>query len=210
MRTIFLDRDGVINANRDDHVKSWEEFEFLPGVLAALQRLRLAGFRVFVVTNQAIINRGVVPERVVQQINQRMIHQITLSGGSITDLRYCPHDPVEQCSCRKPHPGMLLDLARAWQVDLSQAYMVGDAWTDIAAAHAVGCRGILVHTGRGADQARLPEAREHTAEHTAADLAEAVEWILREEGLLLPISEVDHATWPVLMPVPSVALRVSS
>jgi D-glycero-D-manno-heptose 1,7-bisphosphate phosphatase len=184
IRAIFLDRDGVIGENRPDHVKSWEEFRFLPGALDALHWLRLAGFRTFVVTNQAIVNRGIVAAHVVEEINARMAHCAASHGGWIDDIRYCPHDYGENCECRKPQPGMLLQLAAQWHVDLAQSYMVGDAWTDIAAGRAVNCRSIMVRTGRGAEQISLPEARQHPADHVAADLAAAVEWLLQEEGML--------------------------
>src|SRR5690349_6116306 len=184
MRAIFLDRDGVIGENRADHVKSWEEFRFLPGVLDALHWLRLAGFHTFVVTNQAIVNRGVVAAQVVEDINTRMALCVAWHGGRIDDIRYCPHDYDENCECRKPRPGMLVQLAEQWRVDLSRSYMVGDAWTDIAAGRSVSCRSIMVRTGRGAEQANLPEARQYSPDHIAADLAAAVEWLLQEEGVL--------------------------
>jgi D-glycero-D-manno-heptose 1,7-bisphosphate phosphatase len=183
-RAIFLDRDGVIGENRADHVKSWDEFHFLPGALDALRWLRLGGFRTFVVTNQAIVNRGVVAAEVVEEINARMALCVAGYGGRIDDIRYCPHDYSEYCECRKPRPGMLLQLAEQWHVDLAQSYMVGDAWTDIAAGRAVSCRSIMVRTGRGAEQLNLPETRQYTPDHTAADLAAAVEWLLREEGVV--------------------------
>ncbi len=186
IRAIFLDRDGVIGENRPDHVKSWDEFRFLPGALDALRWLRLAGFHTFVVTNQAIVNRGVVAAGVVEDINSRMAMSVARSGGWIDDIRYCPHDYDENCQCRKPRPGMLLQLAAQWQVDLSRSYMVGDAWTDIAAGQAASCRSIMVRTGRGAEQANLSEARQNLAHHTAADLATAVVWLLHEEAIVLP------------------------
>jgi D-glycero-D-manno-heptose 1,7-bisphosphate phosphatase len=183
IRAIFLDRDGVIGENRADHVKSWEEFRFLPGVLDALRWLRLAGFRTFVVTNQAIVNRGITSAKTIEEIHDRMSLCVAWHGGRIDDIRYCPHDNDEHCHCRKPQPGMLRQLAEQWHVDLSRSYMVGDAWTDIAAGQAVNCRSIMVRTGRGAEQASLPEARQYPADHIAADLAAAVVWLCQEEGI---------------------------
>ncbi len=186
MRTIFLDRDGVINENSRNHIKSWDEFVFLPHVFKALRWLRLAGFRVFVVTNQAIVNRGLVSHTTIEEIHTRMITHVNRSGGSITAVRHCPHDEHEQCLCRKPQPGMLLDLAKKWHIDLDQAYMVGDAWTDIAAARAAGCRAILVRTGRGTLHAQMPEIQIHRPDYIATDLLGAVQWILRYESILVP------------------------
>lgn len=191
MRSIFLDRDGVINENSNDHVKSWEEFTFLPGSLLALRWLRLAGFRVFVVTNQAIIGRGLASPQTIEDIHHRMRAQTELYGGSIADVRYCPHDNRDLCECRKPRPGMLIDLAQKWRIDPVRSYMVGDALTDIAAGHAIGCPSVLVQTGRGAEQARLPELETHRPEHIAMNLLDAVRWIFYQEGLTVPCIEYD-------------------
>jgi D-glycero-D-manno-heptose 1,7-bisphosphate phosphatase len=189
IRAVFLDRDGVIGENRADHVKSWEEFCFLPGALAALRRLRQAGWNVFVVTNQAIVNRGIASAQVVEGINSLMIAQVRQHGGYIHDVRYCPHDSHEHCLCRKPSAGMLMELAEQWQIDLTQSYLVGDAWTDIAAGRAVNCRCIMVRTGRGAEQLELPEARRYPADHLADDLSGAVAWLFEQERIIAPVHE---------------------
>src|SRR5690349_15225055 len=102
--TVFVDRDGVINANRVDHVTSWETFKFLPGALDALRLLTRAGIRLAIITNQAIINRGVVPRAVLDDIHRRMLAQIELAGGQIDAVEVCPHRPDELCACRKPEP----------------------------------------------------------------------------------------------------------
>jgi D-glycero-D-manno-heptose 1,7-bisphosphate phosphatase len=183
MRAIFLDRDGVINENRANHVTAWGEFQFIAGALTALKWLHLAGFQVFVVTNQAIVERGLAPAAVVEDIHARMLTQVALHGGHIHEVRYCPHDSGAHCGCRKPAPGMLLELAARWQVDLQQSYMVGDAWTDVAAGRAAGCRCVLVRTGRGAEHLLRPELRQHPADMVTADLGGAVAWIFHREGL---------------------------
>lgn len=193
MRTVFLDRDGVINENSPDHVKNWDEFVFLPHVCKALRWLSLAGFHVFVVTNQAIVNRGLVTHTTIEDIHKRMIAHVKRTGGSVTAVRYCPHDEYEQCFCRKPRPGMVLSLAAQWGIDLDQAYMVGDAWTDIAAAQAAGCRAILVRTGRGALHAQKAEIRIHRPDYIAPDLLGAVQWMLRREWMLLTRIELKRA-----------------
>jgi D-glycero-D-manno-heptose 1,7-bisphosphate phosphatase len=186
IRAIFLDRDGVIGENRADHVKSWEEFRFLPGALDALRWLRLAGFHTFVVTNQAIVNRGLASAQVVEEIHDCMSLCVAWHGGRIDDIRYCPHDYGEQCECRKPRPGMLMQLAKRWNIDLSCSYMIGDAWTDIAAGRAASCRAcIMVRTGRGAEQVNLPESRQFPADHLANDLYSAVAWLFQQERVPL-------------------------
>lgn len=184
MRTVFLDRDGVINENRDDHVKSWQEFAFIPGSLEAMSLLTRAGYRLFVVTNQAAVNRGQLSHVGLAQIHARMLAAAGLVGARICGLRYCPHRPDEHCDCRKPNPGMLKSLAVEHRVDTERAYIVGDALTDIAAGQAVGCRGVLVTTGRGADQLRLPDAQRHRPAYVARDLLAAAHWIIADsQGL---------------------------
>jgi D-glycero-D-manno-heptose 1,7-bisphosphate phosphatase len=191
MRAIFLDRDGVINQNRNDHVKTWSEFEFIPRTLAALRLLSQHGYHIFIVTNQAIVSRGITSVETLNDIHDRMRKQIQLHGGHIHDLRFCPHDQHEECDCRKPRPGMLLDLAERWRIDLTRATMIGDAWTDIAAAHSVGCRAALVRTGRGTEQLQLPSAHQLRADMISDDLWEAANWVLLQEGLMLPHHDPD-------------------
>jgi len=152
MRAIFLDRDGVICENRSDHVKSWREFRFIPGArtsLAALSRLDLP---IIVVTNQAVINRGLVSASTVEEIHQRMVAEVAAYGGRIDRVIYCPHRPDEGCSCRKPEPGMFQQVAQEMNIDLSDSYMVGDAMSDLIAAERAGCQSFLVLTGRGFQQ----------------------------------------------------------
>ena len=105
MKTVFLDRDGVICQNRVDHVKSWAEFQFLPGALSAIAELTRAGCRVVVLTNQAVVNRGLMSAELVEEINRLMIEKVAEAGGRIDMVVYCPHRPEENCECRKPRPG---------------------------------------------------------------------------------------------------------
>src|SRR5262249_56778368 len=121
LSAVFLDRDGVINENRDDHVKCWQEFRFLPGVLDAVAQLSHAGMRVFVITNQAVINLGHAERESIEAVNERMREEVRLHGGAIEAVAYCPHRPDEACACRKPRPGLVLDLAWRYAIDLSQS-----------------------------------------------------------------------------------------
>jgi D-glycero-D-manno-heptose 1,7-bisphosphate phosphatase len=151
-RAVFIDRDGVICHNRDDHVKSWEEFVFLPGTLEALARLACIDLDIVIITNQAIINRRIVSAQVVEDIHARMVRAIEMAGGRVDRVMYCPHRPEEHCACRKPQPGLLLMAAEELGLDLSRSYLIGDAETDIQAGQAVGCQPYLVLTGRGRRQ----------------------------------------------------------
>lgn len=178
MQAVFLDRDGVINENRPDHVKSWVEFHFLPGVPEAVARLTACGVRVFVITNQAIVNRGMVPSAVVQEINRRMVEELARHGGRVEAVAYCPHRPEEQCSCRKPQPGLLFELAATHELDLRDAVMIGDALTDVDAALAAGCRAVLVLTGRGREQVGLARMSGGGPFTVAPDLGAAIDLLL--------------------------------
>jgi D-glycero-D-manno-heptose 1,7-bisphosphate phosphatase len=146
---IFLDRDGVINENSAEHVKTWEEFRFIPGAVDSIRRLTETGLPIFVVTNQAAVNRGLTTVETLNTIHKRMTEAIEIAGGHITQVYFCPHDNHENCACRKPNPGMLQQAARDYDIDLTQSFFVGDAWTDVAAGVAVGARSILIMTGRG-------------------------------------------------------------
>jgi D-glycero-D-manno-heptose 1,7-bisphosphate phosphatase len=146
---IFLDRDGVINENRTDHVKSWDEFEFIPGALESIRRLTETGLPIFVVTNQGAISRGLMSLDTLHDIHGRMTEAIQEAGGMITHVYYCPHDNHEDCDCRKPQPGMLIQAEQEYPIDLSQSFLVGDAWTDVAAGRAVNAHSTLLMTGRG-------------------------------------------------------------
>jgi len=151
-KAVFIDRDGVICHNRDDYVKSWEEFVFLPGARRALARLAQLDLPIIVVTNQSAINRGLVAKEVVEDIHKRMVRAIEAADGRVDRVIYCPHRPDEDCDCRKPRPGMLLKAAKEFQLDLAQCYFIGDAETDMKAARTVGCQRFLVLTGRGRRQ----------------------------------------------------------
>lgn len=181
MTVVFLDRDGVINENRADHVKGWHEFRFLPGAPEAIARLTRSRCRVFVITNQAVINRRLVPVGVLEDIHKQMRRQIEAHGGQIVDIAYCPHRPDERCGCRKPQPGLLHNLAAKHRLNLKDAVLIGDGATDIQAGVRAGCRTILVLTGRGQDQLSLVQDAKHPCD-VAPDLSAAVDLVLAGRG----------------------------
>ena len=152
---VILDRDGVINAESPEYIKSPDEWEPLPGSLDAIARLTKAGFQVFVATNQAGIARGKLSLVELDIIHQRMLNEVEQLGGRIVDIRYCPHHPDDHCNCRKPAPGMLLDLAKIYNLDLSMGHFVGDSIKDLQAAKAAGCKGVLVLSGNGHESLKL-------------------------------------------------------
>ena len=148
-RVVFLDRDGVICRDRADYVKSWEEFRFIPGVKAALRKLREAGITVLVITNQSVINRGIVTREVLEGLHRRMVREVARSGGEISGIYYCPHRPDEGCDCRKPGTALLKKAARDHRLNLNHCVLLGDTLKDLEAGRGVGCRTILVQTGQG-------------------------------------------------------------
>lgn len=151
MKTIFLDRDGVINRNPPNwgYVRTWEEFDFIPNALNAIRDLTENGYRIVVITNQAGIGRGLFSEDNLKDIHSRMVAKITDAGGKIDAIYYCPHHPEAGCECRKPKPGMLIRAAHEHNIELPNAYLVGDSTTDIEAGQRVGATTFLVLTGHG-------------------------------------------------------------
>ncbi len=180
MRAIILDRDGVICENRADHVKSWDEFRFLPRAKNSLAGLSRLGLPIIVFTNQAIIGRGMVPASVVDDIHRRMVAEVEAFGGRIDRVIYCPHRPEERCACRKPEPGLLLQVAKEMGIELSQSYVIGDAVTDLLAGQRVDCQLFLVLTGRGMRQL-LPTFRSVNHFTISLNLMEATIRILKAE-----------------------------
>ena len=182
-RAVFLDRDGVINKNRADYVKSWDEVEFLPGVLSALKELARSDFLVFVVTNQSPVGRGILSVDTLETMHQRMKTVIENQGGRIDEFYYCPHRPDEKCSCRKPAPGLLTAAAAKYDIQLEASLFIGDARSDMLAAVNAGCQPILVLSGRGAAQLRSIKEPLRSACKIFGDLPEAVHWILQENEI---------------------------
>jgi D-glycero-D-manno-heptose 1,7-bisphosphate phosphatase len=148
LQALFLDRDGVINRERADYVKSWDEMELLPNVLDALRRLAQLPIPIAVLTNQSAIGRGVVSAAQVEAIHLRLARLVAANGGRIDAFFVCPHHPQDGCACRKPKPGLLYRASQFFQVELAQTLFVGDALTDYQAACAAHCRAQLVSSGR--------------------------------------------------------------
>lgn len=182
MTTIFLDRDGVINENRSDYVKSWEEFRFLPGSREAIAKLTQAGHRIVVCTNQAGIAKGTIPVETVEDIHRLMLAGIAEYGGKIEKVYYCPHNKDERCACRKPRPGMLLRARDELSLDLSDAIFIGDSMTDVRAGLAIGLQCMLVLTGLGVEQLRDHHHEAHGPFLVTENLKHAADSIL--QGLL--------------------------
>lgn len=146
---IILDRDGVINQDSPDYIKNPEEWHPLEGSIEAIAALKKAGHRVFVATNQSGIGRGLYSERVLHAMHCKMARLLQEYDCQVDGIYFCPHLPDEKCRCRKPLPGMLLQIAEEHHVQLDKAFYVGDSRKDLEAAEAAGIQGILVLTGNG-------------------------------------------------------------
>ena len=182
--TIFLDRDGVINENRADYVKSWSEFRFLPGSREAIAKLTQAGHRIVVCTNQAGVARGTLSVETVHEIHRRMVDAIGEMGGKIEKVYYCPHAKDGDCACRKPRPGMLLRARDELGLDMRDAVFIGDSITDIRAGLAAGIHAVLVLSGLGLEQLYTHYHEANGPFRISVDLKHAAELILK--GVYVP------------------------
>ena len=181
MKIVFIDRDGVINKDRPDYVRSWSEFEFLPGSLDALKLLTLNGYQIFLITNQSVINRRMLTAAGLREIHKKMTAAVVDHGGSIEAIYCCPHLPEDGCNCRKPEPGLIYRAQADYGLDLSKTCMIGDNMKDIWCARRAGCgRVILVRTGHGKEAERLCRDAGIKADHVADDLMAAVKWLLTD------------------------------
>lgn len=150
MRLVILDRDGVINEDSDDFIKSADEWVPIPGSLEAIAQMTHAGYSIAIATNQSGIGRGLFETETFHEMHKKMITLLEEMGGAVDAVFYCPHMPNSNCSCRKPKPGMLLDIARRFKLEtLAGVYAIGDSYRDIEAARAAGATPVLVKTGKG-------------------------------------------------------------
>ena len=149
MKLVILDRDGTINHDSDQHIKSPDEWRPIKGSLNAIARLTQAGYRVVVATNQSGIARGLFDTATLIAINNTMHQAVAQAGGRIDAVFFCPHAAESNCECRKPKPGMLVEIGQRFNVSLGEVPMVGDARRDLEAAVAAGAKPVLVLTGKG-------------------------------------------------------------
>ena len=143
-RSVFLDRDGILNRDSPQYIKSWGEFEWLPGALDSVVKLSSLDVKIIVITNQGAIGRGLTTRQAVDQLHENLVADVESYGGRIDAVYICPHRPSDVCDCRKPAPGLLLRAAREHGIDLQGSVMIGDHATDMEAAAAAGCGGVLV------------------------------------------------------------------
>ena len=181
-KLIIFDRDGTINEDRDDYVKSADEWVPIPGALEAIARLNHAGWHAVVATNQSGLARGLFDTAMLNAVHQKMNQALAKVGGRIDAVFFCPHGPSEGCDCRKPQPGLFRLIGERYGVELGEVPIVGDSLRDLQAGAIVGCRPHLVRTGKaaGLDEAQIEDIRRQvpgTVVH--ADLAAFAEHLIR-------------------------------
>ena len=181
LKVVVVDRDGTLNELRDDHVKTPEEWQAIPGALEAVARLHQAGWHVVVATNQSGLGRGLFDMSMLNAIHQKMNEELARSGGRVDAVFFCPHAPEDHCTCRKPLPGLFEDIAERMGVEPAEMYAVGDSLRDIQAARSAGCKTHLVLSGRsaGLDEAGLARLHDLVGEvGVHADLAAFAETLI--------------------------------
>ena len=179
MKLVILDRDGVINEDSDDYIKSPEEWIPIPGSLEAIGRLHREGYKVVIASNQSGVARGLFDMDTLARIHVKMIEAVRTKGGEIDAIFFCPHAPDDACLCRKPLPGLFQEIAERLKVNLGEVYAVGDAERDVQAARTAGARPVLLRTGKG----RRIQKKNKTVTDvpTFTDLAEFTDKLLSGE-----------------------------
>ncbi|TVT59760.1 MAG: D-glycero-beta-D-manno-heptose 1,7-bisphosphate 7-phosphatase [Sedimenticola thiotaurini] len=180
MKLVILDRDGVINEDSDEFIKTPEEWLPIPGSLSAIARLNQAGYRIVIATNQSGLGRGLFSIDQLNAIHRKMLQAIVNEGGQIHGIFFCPHAPKEHCECRKPKPGLFHQISERFYCNLSGVPCIGDSLRDLQAASAVGGQPILVRTGKGQRTENDPELLPSIPVYN--NLTEAVDALLFEES----------------------------
>ncbi|HJV61095.1 MAG TPA: D-glycero-beta-D-manno-heptose 1,7-bisphosphate 7-phosphatase [Albitalea sp.] len=186
MKLVILDRDGTINEDRDDFVKSPEEWVPLPGALEAVARLNHAGWHTVLATNQSGLGRGLFDMAMLNAMHARMNQLLAKQGGRIDAVFFCPHAPEEQCDCRKPMPGLMLQIGERYGVDLKDVPFVGDSLRDLQAGCAAGCPTHLVRTGKSSLLSEVQIAdmlRQVPGTKVHADLGAFVDALIQRDRL---------------------------
>ena len=177
---VFIDRDGTI-AEEMGYLNHASRFRIYPFAAEAIRRLNDAKLPVVVVTNQSGVGRGYFPESLVRTVHELMNKQLQEKGARVDAIYYCPHTGSDQCTCRKPLPGLIERAAREHRLDLQHSFVVGDRYGDVELARRAGSRGILVRTGYGEGEIQWHAAKwPASPDFIADDLAGAVDWILRQ------------------------------
>lgn len=183
MKLVILDRDGTVNEDSTDYVKSADEWTPLPGALEAIARLNHAGWHVVIASNQSGLGRGLFDVATLNAMHDKMHQMLTKCGGRVDAVFYCPHAPEDRCHCRKPEPGLFEQIGERYGIELKGVPMVGDTLNDMIGALAVGCEPHMVLTGKG-EALRGRQLPEHFPKQTQvhADLGAFADFLLAREN----------------------------
>ena len=179
MKLIILDRDGVINYDSDAYIKGPEEWVPIEGSLEAIARLNHSGYTVVVASNQSGLSRGFFDINALNAMHKKMDDLLVKVGGQVDAVFFCPHGPDDKCKCRKPKPGLLLDIGKRFNVPLKDVFFIGDTISDINAAAKAKAKAILVRTGKGLITEKKLNKKDKAAVQVFDDLSAAVNEILR-------------------------------
>jgi histidinol-phosphate phosphatase family protein len=193
-KVIFLDRDGVINKDPEhlkyQYVTKWKEFKFLPGVKRAIKKLTDAGYSIYIISNQAGISKKYFTMKDLRTITKKMKKELAKRGGRITDVFYCPHRTEDNCDCRKPKAGLFKKALKRGKIDFKDTFFIGDNIKDVQAGRAIGCRTVLVLSGKvrsrkdkgwAAKPRPFIEKSGTQPDFIKRDLSDAAEFILRRD-----------------------------
>jgi D-glycero-D-manno-heptose 1,7-bisphosphate phosphatase len=192
MKLVIMDRDGTINAESTEFIKSPEEWTALPGALEAIARLNHAGWHVVVATNQSGLGRGLFDVASLNAMHAKMHKELAALGGRIDAIFYCPHTPDDNCHCRKPEPGLFEQIGERYGIDLKSVPVVGDALRDVVAGAAAGCQPNLVLTGNGSVYRGIdlpPSFPAGTRVHQ--DLGDFADWLIAKDAPAPAVSASD-------------------
>ena len=179
MSFIVLDRDGVINYDSDEYIKSPDEWHPIPGSLEAIARLNAAGFNVLIATNQSGVARGFYDLATLTEIHEKLLRELAVYGGKVEEIFFCPHHPEEDCLCRKPKPGLLHQIQEKYEINFAETFFIGDSHVDIQAALSVGCKPILILNKKGL--LALQKYPQFKYVPQFGDLAQAVSYVLSQK-----------------------------
>lgn len=179
-KTVFIDRDGTINVNVE-YLDNPDEFRMYPTVAQGIKLLNKHGFTVIIITNQSGIARGYFSEKTLQEIHQKMNHELSKEGAIIDAIYYCPHHPNDNCDCRKPKTGLFTKAIKDFNIDIKHSYLIGDRMLDVCAGHTIGCKTILVPEDKKKVKLEMNET-DIKPDYICDEFYSGVQWILKDSG----------------------------
>lgn len=179
-KLVILDRDGVINHDSDNYIKSVDEWLPIDGSIEAIARLSQSGYRIAIASNQSGLARGLFQPADLAAIHQRLISLVASAGGKVTGIFYCPHHPDDDCRCRKPKTGLIDDIERVFGISAVGSFFIGDSIKDLQAGSAKRCQPVLVKTGKGQNTLRQLQDQPIDNVRIFDNLAEAATFIVKQ------------------------------